>query len=50
MNEGQVEEWKKELAGIEHDEKAILLTHPIIAVWGTKAETTFSNYIYQHEK
>ncbi len=50
MNEEQLDEWIKELAGIEHDENAILLTHPIIAVWGIKAETASSNYIYQHER
>ncbi len=38
MNEEQLDEWIKELSRIEHDKNTIVLTHPIIAVWGKKAE------------
>lgn len=38
MNEEQLDEWIKELNRIEHDKNTIVLTHPIIAVWGKKAE------------
>ena len=37
LTKDKLNEWIKELEEIEHDEDAIVLTHPIIAVWGTKS-------------
>jgi len=39
-----------ELERAQHDADTIVIMAPSIAVWGTKAETVSSNYIYQHEK
>src|SRR5258708_26122191 len=38
LTQKQLDDWIKELEIIERNEDAIVLTHPIIAVWGTKAE------------
>jgi ubiquinone/menaquinone biosynthesis C-methylase UbiE len=46
----QLEAWIEELEKIEEDKNCVVLTHPIIAVWGTKQETLSSNYIYHPEK
>jgi ubiquinone/menaquinone biosynthesis C-methylase UbiE len=50
LNPTQFDALVEELKTIEMDEDAIVLTHPIIAVWGTKPETISSNYTYQHER
>ncbi len=50
LDEEKLDAWIKELERIEHDENAIVLLPPSIAVWATKAEAASSNYIYQHEK
>jgi ubiquinone/menaquinone biosynthesis C-methylase UbiE len=38
LTQKQLDNWIKEMEMIERNEDAIVLTHPIIAVWGTKAE------------
>ena len=38
LTQAQLDDWIKELEIIERNEDAIVLTHPVIAVWGTKAE------------
>jgi ubiquinone/menaquinone biosynthesis C-methylase UbiE len=38
LTQEQLDDWIKELEIIERNEDAIVLTHPTIAVWGTKAE------------
>ena len=39
-----------ELERAQHDPDTIIIMAPSIAVWGTKADTLSSNYIYQHER
>ncbi len=39
-----------ELIRAQNDPDTIVIMPPSLAVWGTKVETSFSNYIYQHEK
>jgi ubiquinone/menaquinone biosynthesis C-methylase UbiE len=39
-----------EIKRARDDDNTIVIMPPSIAVWGTKAETFSSNYIYQHEK